>query len=90
MALFPDAVTLRGTKHMAELALLAQAGIRAVVMFVAQRNDCNFFAPAQHIDPLFAAALRDAVSKGVEALCYCCYVAANEIRIHRQLPVRLE
>ena len=36
------------------------------------------------------AALRDAVSKGVEALCYCCYVAQNEIRIHRQLPVRLD
>jgi sugar fermentation stimulation protein A len=89
-AVFPDAVTTRGAKHMAELALLAQNGTRAVVLFVVQRDDCDYFAPAEQTDPVYAAALRDAVSKGVEALCYCCYVAADEIRIHRQLPVRMD
>lgn len=88
-ALFPDAVTARGAKHMEELALLAQAGIRAVVLFVVQRDDCAVFCPAEDIDPHYAAALRHAAAKGVEALCYCCYVAADEIRIHRALPVRL-
>lgn len=89
-ALFPDAVTARGAKHMDELALLAQAGIRAVVLFVIQRDDCTAFAPAEDVDPHYAAALRNAVAKGVEALSYCCYVAADEIRIHRALPVRLD
>lgn len=89
-ATFPDAVTARGTKHMEELALLAEQGTRAVVLFVVQRNDCDHFAPAALKDPAYATALRNAVSKGVEALCYCCYVAQNEIRIHRQLPVRLD
>lgn len=89
-ATFPDAVTARGAKHMAELAKLAEAGIRAVVLFVIQRDDCAFFAPAAQKDPVYAAALRHAVSKGVEALAYCCYVATDEIRIHRPLPVRLD
>lgn len=88
-ALFPDAVTQRGAKHMAELALLAQAGIRAVVLFVVQRDDCASFSPAVTVDPAYALALRGAVAKGVEAFCYCCYVSADEIRIHRQLPVKL-
>lgn len=88
-ALFPDAVTTRGAKHMAELSLLAQEGTRAVVLFVVQRDDCHAFAPAEDIDPAYASALRDAIAKGVEALCYCCYVAANEIYIHRALPIEL-
>lgn len=88
-ALFPDAVTTRGAKHMEELALLAQAGIRAVVLFIVQRDDCTAFAAAEDVDPHYAAMLRQAIAKGVEALCYCCYVAADEIRIHRALPVRL-
>lgn len=89
-ALFPDAVTVRGAKHMDELALLAQQGIRAVVLFVVQRDDCHAFAPAEAVDPHYAVRLRDAVAKGVEALCYCCYVTADEICIHRALPVRLD
>lgn len=88
-ALFPDAVTTRGAKHMDELALLTQEGKRAVVLFVVQRDDCTAFAPAEAVDAHYAARLRAAAAKGVEALCYCCYVSADEIRIHRALPVRL-
>ncbi|MCH2548276.1 MAG: DNA/RNA nuclease SfsA, partial [Alphaproteobacteria bacterium] len=89
-ATFPDAVTSRGAKHMEELALIAQSGKRAVVLFVVQRDDCDFFTPSYATDPKYADALHNALAKGVEALCYCCYVAENEIRIHRKLPVRLE
>lgn len=87
LATFPDAVSSRGAKHMAELSILAQQGIRAVVLFVIQRDDCRGFAPAASKDPTYAAALADALSKGVEALAYCCYVAPDEIRIHRPLPL---
>lgn len=87
---FPDAVTSRGTKHMAELGLLAQQGTRAVVLFVVQRDDCAAFRPAHHIDPVYAAALHEAQRNGVEAYCYSCYVAPDEIRINRALPVHLE
>jgi sugar fermentation stimulation protein A len=87
LATFPDAVTSRGAKHMAELATLAEAGTRAVVLFVVQRDDCAAFAPAASKDPAYAAALHNAVAKGVEALAYCCYVAPDEIRIHRPLSL---
>lgn len=89
-AQFPDAVTTRGAKHMDELALLAEQGTRAVVLFVVQRDDCAYFTPARDVDAHYAAALENAIAKGVEALCYCCYVAPDEIRIHRALPVRLK
>lgn len=84
---FPDAVTARGTKHMDELGILAEQGIRAVVLFVIQRDDCCGFSLAADIDPTYADAVKRAVTKGVEAFAYCCYVAPDEIRIHRKLPI---
>lgn len=84
---FPDAATARGAKHMDELGKLAEAGIRAVILYVVQRDDCDSFTLADDIDPTYSAAVKSALAKGVEALCYCCYVAENEIRIHRKLPI---
>ena len=86
---FPDAVTTRGTKHMEELAILAEGGTRAVVLFVVQRDDCSALRPATQIDPKYAHALVSACAKGVEALAVSCYVAPDEITIHRELPVIL-
>lgn len=84
---FPDAVTSRGAKHMHELSLLAENGIRAVVLFVIQRDDCSGFSLAADIDPAYAESVKQALTKGVEAFAYCCYVAPDEIRIHRKLPI---
>ncbi|MBM3617356.1 MAG: DNA/RNA nuclease SfsA [Alphaproteobacteria bacterium] len=84
---FPDAVTARGAKHMEELGILAAQGIRAVVLFVVQRDDCDGFSLAADIDPAYADAVKRALTKGVEAMAYCCYVAPDEIRIHRKLPI---
>lgn len=84
---FPDAVTSRGAKHMEELGRLAEQGIRAVILYVIQRDDCDAFALAADIDPTYAESVKQALTKGVEALAYCCYVAPDEIRIHRKLPL---
>lgn len=89
LALFPDAKTERGVKHMAELAAQVQAGNRAVVLFIIQRDDLKAFAPARAIDPLYAQALETAVKMGVEALAYNCYVSENEIRVIHPMPVLL-
>jgi len=56
-AMFPDAVTARGTKHLRELALLKQQGNGAAVLFCVQRGDVDYFEPASHIDPLYAETL---------------------------------
>ena len=89
VALFPDAVTARGAKHMAELAAMVQDGSRAVVLFVVQRQDCDGFSPADEIDPAYGRALRDAVAAGVEALAYQAVVTPEELRLDRRLPVVL-
>jgi len=87
---FPDAVTLRGTKHLAELRDVVAGGGRAVMLYLVQREDCRGFRPAADIDPTYARALHDAVGDGVEAICYTCRLSCDEITIGEPLPVSLE
>ena len=84
---FPDAVTKRGAKHLMELADMSDSGARAVMLYLAQRNDCDHFRIAADIDPAYAAALTEARKRGVEALCYACEIAPDGIRIARPLPL---
>ncbi|MBU2537454.1 MAG: DNA/RNA nuclease SfsA [Proteobacteria bacterium] len=88
-AMFPDAVTTRGAKHLAELAALHRSGCRAVVFFCVQREDVDYFAPAAHIDSVYAQALREVAAQGVEVLAYGATLIPEAITIVRPLPVRL-
>jgi sugar fermentation stimulation protein A len=88
-ALFPDAVTARGTKHLQELTRLVQAGRRAVIFFLVQRLDADRFAPAGNIDPLYAETLSTAQAQGVEVLAYQAAVSPTAIDIVRPLPLDL-
>ena len=88
-AYFPDTITTRGQKHMRELADVRRAGQRAVVFFVVNRGDCQYFAPAHHIDPAYGQALLEAVEAGVEVLAYEAPVNPTCIAISRPLEVRL-
>ncbi len=64
-ALFPDAPTSRGERHVLELARLAEEGFRTAVFVVIQRPDARVFSPNRETDPDFARALEEAVSRGV-------------------------
>jgi sugar fermentation stimulation protein A len=86
---FPDAVTARGTKHLEELGDMAESGARAVMLFLAQRDDCRDFTVAGDIDPAYAAALTRAEARGVELICYACRLAPTEIAVDKPLPIRL-
>jgi len=67
-ARFPDAVTARGAKHLHELSCIAGEGSAGAAMFyLVQRSDCMCFATADHIDPAYGRALRDALGAGVKA-----------------------
>jgi sugar fermentation stimulation protein A len=87
LAEFPDSVTARGARHLAELAAMAQAGHRTVMLFVAQREDCTSFAVASDIDPAYARAFATARAAGVEALCYYCRVDPDGIEIEAPLTI---
>jgi sugar fermentation stimulation protein A len=84
---FPDAVTKRGAKHLMELADMAENGARAVMLYLVQRGDCDHFRVAADIDPGYAAALAEARTRGVEALCHQCEVTQHGIEIGGALPV---
>ena len=88
-ALFPDAVTTRGRRHMETLARLHGEGARAVVLFVAQRADVSELRPADDIDPDYGEALRAAVGAGVEVLAVRARVTERNIALERMLPVVL-
>ncbi len=89
VALFPDAPTTRGAKHMRSLAQAVEAGHRAAVVFVVQRDDCEAFAPHDAADPEFGVALRQSMAGGVEAYAYSCCVTEKAITMCRSLPLRL-
>lgn len=86
---FPDAVTARGTKHLAELTDRVRAGERAVMLYLVQRDDCAGFRPAADIDPVYAKALAQAVRDGVEAICYTCRPSLDGIDIDAPLGMDL-
>jgi len=89
LALFPDAVTTRGQKHLLELMEMVKSGHRSVIFFVVQRADGTAVAPADRIDPEYGRLLRQAVANGVEALAYRAEVTPQHIRLTMRLPVLL-
>ena len=88
-ALFPDAPTERGVRHLRELASAVALGHRATVFFVIQMAEVTDFAPNDATHPAFGAALRQAVAAGVQAAAYTCRVAPDSIVIDRPVPVIL-
>lgn len=91
---FPDSVSVRGTKHLHSLRVLAEQGERAVLLFCVAHEGIADVAAAAHIDATYAAALAEASASGVEVLAYGIEVAREqerptEVRLTRSLPVRL-
>ena len=70
VAYFPDAVTVRGRKHLEVLKRIALEGQRAVIFFLLQRPEGDYLCPADHIDSAYGESLREAVSSGVEVMTY--------------------
>ncbi len=85
-ALFPDAVTARGRKHLDTLVKVKQAGMRAVMVYVIQRTDIDCFGIAADIDPNYYSAFQNALKHGVEVIPIQVKVSPLEVGILKQLP----
>ncbi len=89
LAEFPDSVTARGAKHLAELGDMVEAGHRAVMLYLVQRGDCDRFALAADIDPTYAESLDLARKRGVEVLAYGCTISPSYINVAQPLTLAL-
>ncbi len=87
IALFPDAVSERGTKHLRELMGVVAEGARAVLVFCVQRDDVMEVRPADAIDPAYGQTLREALRAGVEAIAYRAVIDPVTIHLQHRLPV---
>jgi len=89
LAEFPDAVTSRGAKHIDELIKAKIKGYDVYLMFVIQREDCDYFSIARDIDPLYADLLLDAVKKKLNILCYDCKFSPKGIKLNKQIKIKI-
>ena len=85
VALFPDAKTLRGRKHLQELMALKQQGHRVAMLFCVQREDIQELRIAPEFDPEYADMFLAAQAAGVEAYAFSCELSTEHIRIVRQI-----
>ena len=90
VAMFPDAVTTRGQKHLYELEKLVRQGFRAVIFYLIQRTDARVFRSADEIDPAYGKALRKVVKNGVEIIVKDTLIDPGLIRINRSIPAELD
>lgn len=88
-ARFPDAVSVRGAKHLRTLTEARRAGFRAVMLYVVQRTDVDIFAPATDIDPVYAHELSVAHDAGVQIIPVQVSVTPEHITYLRSLPYEL-
>lgn len=86
---FPDAVSLRGQKHMRELMEQVSKGDRAVLLFAVMRNDVERVEPARVIDPEYANLLATAAEQGVEIMAYKTHISPQGIQLLNRVPVHL-
>src|SRR5262249_29977314 len=87
LAEFPDAVTKRGAKHLAELGGMAAAGARAVMRFLIQMGWARRFKLARDIDPAYGGAFDAARAMGVEAIAYRCGISCEGIEVAEPVPI---
>lgn len=87
VAVFPDAVSERGAKHLRELMRLKSQGLRPVQVYCVQRSDVVEVRPADNIDPAYGRMLREAIAAGVEVIAYRAIVTAGGVALERRIDV---
>jgi sugar fermentation stimulation protein A len=89
VAMFPDAPTKRGTRHIHTLDKALGKG-RASIFFLIQRDDARDFQPNWNMDPDFAEALLEAETKGIEIYAYDSNVSKKGVFLNKRIPVKID
>jgi len=89
VALFPDAPTERGVKHINELCECLMEGYEAFLIFIIQMKDVKYFAPNKKMHKEFAEALEKAQRKGVKIIGLDCEVSKNSINAKDYVEIRI-
>lgn len=89
VALFPDAPTERGIKHLTELENAVRKGKAAAIIFVIQMKGIKKFMPNDEGHKAFGDALRSASQNGVEVMAFDCIVTKDSIQIDDRVEVCL-
>lgn len=89
VAMFPDAPTLRGIKHINELIKAKNEGYEAYILFIIQMKGAVLFTPNIQTHKEFATALKDAQDAGVNIIAYDCEVKPDEIKINQKVRVKI-
>ena len=87
IAEFPDSITSRGLKHIKKLGLSMKHGYDAFVIFLIQREDCNFFKIAKDIDHKYYEAYNKNKKKGVKFIAYSCKVNNKKIEVEKKIKI---
>lgn len=87
VALFPDAPTERGIKHMRELVKAVEEGYEAYTIFIVQMKGVSSFSPNIKTHPEFGDELRKALKAGVSVICFDCYTESDSILLGDPVPV---
>jgi len=87
LAEFPDAVTRRGARHLAELAAMVAAGHRAMMLFLIQIGSAQCFKLARDIDPAYGQAYDAARRAGVEVIAYRCVISRDGIEVAQPVAI---
>jgi sugar fermentation stimulation protein A len=87
LAEFPDSITERGVKHLAELADMVREGHKAVMVYLIQRGDVSKLSFARDIDADYANAFDAAMKAGVEAVALRCKLSTTEIVVEKKIPI---
>ena len=87
LAEFPDSVTTRGAKHLDELGDMVEAGHRAIMVYLIQRDDVDRLSLCRDLDPAYASAFDRAMTRGVEACAIRCKITTEQIRAETMVPV---
>ena len=89
VAEFPDAVTTRGLKHLNELIKAHKKNYKIFIIYLIQRDDCEFFSIAKDIDSNYRKALVNAVKNKLNILCYDCKFSSKGIILNKKIKYKI-